>query len=231
MNQAGESANNASPPVREGGAKAGSPLLSLLIGLLVAMAAFFGAALATWAYQALQAKPEETKTVTTLVATPSVITAVRDLATLESASYHIERVIDLRDRQSHLFGLFQSEDAVLLVAAADVVAGVDLTTMSDGDIRFDHERRTANLVLPPPRVLSARLDNDRTYVHTRNTDALAIRAETLETRARQEAERALHQAALDAGLLERARTNAARTIRTLVQSLGYDRVEVTFRED
>jgi hypothetical protein len=200
--------------------------------LLLALSAFAGAGLATFAYHALTTKvPAASETTTSVRPTASVLTAVRDLATLEAASFHMERVIDLRDTQRHMFGLFESQDAVLLVAAADVVAGVDLSTMRDGDIRFDRERRSAQVMLPPPVVLSARLDNERTYVHKRSTDALAVRAETLETRARIEAERTLRDAAIDSGLLQRARSNAARTVKTLVESLGYDYVEVTFREE
>lgn len=200
--------------------------------LLLALATFAGAGLATFAYHALTSKvPPASETVTSVRPTASILTAVRDLATLEAASFHMERVIDLRDTQRHMFGLFESQDAVLLVAAADVVAGVDLSTMRDGDIRFDRERRSAQVMLPPPVVLSARLDNERTYVHKRSTDALAVRAETLETRARIEAERTLRDAAIESGLLQRARSNAARTVKTLVESLGYDYVEVTFREE
>jgi len=43
--------------------------------------------------------------------------AVRDLARLESVAYHVERVIDVRDKQSLLFGLLKTEDAILLVAS------------------------------------------------------------------------------------------------------------------
>jgi hypothetical protein len=75
-------------------------------------------------------------------------------------------------------------------------------------------------------VFSARLDNQRTYVHTRTTDVLARRSQTLETRARQEAERTLQQAALESGLLTRADRNAARTVESLVRSLGYTDVDV-----
>ena len=58
------------------------------------------------------------------------------------------------------------------------------------------------------------------------TDVLARRSQTLETRARQEAERTLEAAALESGLLTRADRNAARTIESLVRSLGYTDVEV-----
>jgi hypothetical protein len=175
-------------------------------------------------------KPASSST-TVIRGTSAVVAAVRDLAQLESASYHMERVIDLRDRQTHLYGLFESEDALLLVAAADVVAGVDLRQLRDGDVQFDPVAHVAHIRLPPPSVLWARLDNQRTYVHTRKTDALALRGETLETRARQEAEQMLRDAALEAGILERARDNAAHTVKTLIQSLGFDRVEVDFRAE
>lgn len=161
--------------------------------------------------------------------TAAVVMAVRDLAMLESAAYHLERVIDMRDRQAHLFGLFESEDAVLLVAAVDVVAGVDLRGLRDGDIQLDAQRTRATLILPPPQILSARLDSDRTYVHTRATSALAIPGKSLESRARREAEHALREAAIAAGILERARDNASRTLRALLLSLGFREVEVRFQ--
>ena len=166
---------------------------------------------------------------TALRSTPSVVVAVRDLARLESAEYHIERVIDLRDRQSRLFGLIRTQDAILFVAVGQVTAGVDLTELVDGDVTVDREAGTAVIVLPPARVLSTRLDNERSWVYARSTDVLAQRKEDLETRARQEAERTLEQSAVEGGILERARTNAERTIATFVRSLGYTSVSVTSR--
>lgn len=170
---------------------------------------------------------EEDKDTTVIRPTTDVITAVRDLARLEGAEYHVERVIDLADRQERLFGLVQAQDAILLVAAGDVVAGIDLSQMRDGDVEVDLERRTARIVLPRPQVFSARLDSQRTYVHTRSTDVLARERQDLETRARQEAERTIQQAAVEGGILDRAKDNAGRTVETLVRSLGY-RPEITW---
>lgn len=158
--------------------------------------------------------------------TPSVVTALRDLARLESAEAHVERVVDLRDRQSVFFGMVDADDAILLVAAGDIVAGVDLSQLEDDAIEADLATGRVRVRLPPSEVFSARLDNQRTYVHTRSTDVLARRSQTLETRARQEAERTLQAAALESGLLTRADRNAARTVESLVRSLGYTDVEV-----
>jgi len=158
-----------------------------------------------------------------------VLIAVKDLARLESASFHMERVIDLTDKQSHLFGLVQSEDAILLVAVADVSAGVDLQQLKAEDIEVDAPEKRVTITLPAPDVFHAELDNSKTYVHTRRTGTLATRKENLETRARQEAERSLIEAALQAGLLSRAANNAQRAVEGLVRGLGYSQVEVKVR--
>src|SRR5450432_1883863 len=178
---------------------------------------------------ALPVIPPLSSSVTVVRPTPNVLIAVQDLARLESASFHMERVIDLTDKQSQLFGLIQSEDAILLVAVANVSAGVDLQKLTTNDIVADPEKKTAKLTLPAPEVFHAELDNSKTYVHTRRTGALATRQENLETRARQEAERSLVDAALQAGLLARASENARHAVSGVVRALGYEQVEVTVR--
>lgn len=162
--------------------------------------------------------------------TPTVVLAVRDLSRLESASYHVEKVVELTDPQSKLFGLVEAKDAILLVAVGDVVAGVDLSNLSDGDVQVDDTAHSARVTLPAPEVFSAALDEAQTHVYERRTDVLASRNETLEGMARGEAEKQMRQAAIDQGILARAKTNAERTVRGLLRSLGYTRVDVQWRE-
>jgi len=173
--------------------------------------------------------PPMTSSVTVVRPTPDVLVAVRDLARLESASFHMERVIDLSDKQSKLWGMINTEDAILLVAVAEVTAGIDLQKLTAADVTVDPARRSARIELPAPEVLHAALDNDKTYVHSRKTGTLADRHENLESRARKEAERTLIESARQAGLLTRASENARRTVEALVHSLGYDKVEVSVR--
>jgi hypothetical protein len=164
-----------------------------------------------------------------LRSTPSVVTAVRDLSRLETVEYHVERVIDLRDQQSLLFGLIRTEDAILFVAVGQVTAGVDLAELRDEDVVVDREAGTAEITLPPARVLTTRVDNERSWVYARVTGALARRDEELETNARREAERTLERAAIDLGILARAQANAERTVSAFVRSLGYTSVTVRTR--
>jgi hypothetical protein len=160
---------------------------------------------------------------------PDVITQVRELSRLEGVSYHVERVVDLHDQQEGLFGLVKAEDAILLVASGDVVAGVDLSKLQPGDIVISADKQSVTVHLPPAEVFSARLDSEHTYVHTRKTDLLARRKESLETEARKAAEKTLQGAAEDAGIVRKAEESVGRTVRSLVRSLGFTDVRIDFR--
>ena len=60
---------------------------------------------------------------------------------------------------------------------------------------------------------------------------LAKRHEELESKARKEAERALAEAAREAGIVERARKSARRTLEALMRSLGYEDVSIEWRDE
>ncbi len=174
-----------------------------------------------------QGEPEPSL-VTTTRPTPSVILAVRDLSRLEATEMHMERVIEMTDTQRVLFGMTEATDTILLVAAADVIAGVDLAGVRDDAVEVDEASNSVTITVPRASIFSARLDSTRTFVHARDTDLLAERSTSLESRARAEAERTLSQAALEAGILERAETSARHTLTSLITALGYEHVTVRF---
>lgn len=158
---------------------------------------------------------------------PDVIVAVRDLARLETTEYHVERVIELADNQSRFFGLLHAKDALLLVAAGDVVAGIDLSKVQDSDVSIDWPHRTVRVSLPKAEIFSVAIDNARTHVVTRSTDVLASRVEALEGRARQEAESSMREGALAAGVLDRAQTGGGRAVKELLKALGFQVIDVS----
>ncbi|WP_437765325.1 DUF4230 domain-containing protein [Sorangium sp. So ce281] len=161
---------------------------------------------------------------------PALVIAIRDLSRLETTEVHVEKVVDLADRQSRLFGLVQATDALLLVAVGHVTIGVDLARIGEGDIAMDPETGVARLTLPAPEVFSTRLDEDETYVYTRSTSLLARRNEQLEARARKEATAAIEKAALEGNVMTRAKAQAERQITALATQLGAKRVEIRWRE-
>ncbi len=199
----------------------------VLVGALIAGAlALVGLGAVLVAQVLSRPLPAVSQTTEELRASPDVLTAVQDLARIETTRFHMERVIDLRDRHQWLFGMLEGEDSILLVAAGDVVAGVDLARLRPEDVQVDPERRSVRIVLPAPEVLSSSLDAERTFVFSRETDLLARRSNELETRARRAAEEAIRNAALEAGILDRASTGARDTVGTLVRALGYENVEI-----
>jgi hypothetical protein len=201
-----------------------SPYRLLLIVLLAATGLTTGALVVL--PRLLAPDPAHTITVRP---TPSIIKAIRDLARLETAEVHVEKVVDLTDSQSRFFGLIEATDAILLVAVGGATVGVDLSKVRDGDVSFDPETGAARMLLPEPEVLSSRLDEKETYVYTRATSLLARRNEHLESRARQEAIRAIERAAKTDDVMARARAQAERTLGALATQLGAERVEIRWR--
>jgi hypothetical protein len=161
--------------------------------------------------------------------TPNVVVAMRELSRLETETFHMERVIELTDEQTKLYGLLKARDAILLIAVGDVVAGIDLTKLTDADVTTDWAARRVHVTLPAPEVLTATLDNARTHVHARTTDMLASRKEELEGLARAEAEASMRKAAVDSEILGRARVGGERAITALLRSLGFTYVELEWR--
>jgi hypothetical protein len=159
---------------------------------------------------------------------PDVVLAMRDLSKLETESYHLEKVVQISDKQEAAFGLLEAEDALLLVAVGDVVAGIDFGKLESTAIKSDWAKRSVSIVLPAPEVFSSKLDSAQTKVFSRKTDALAKRDETLESKARMYAEQSMQKAAVDAGVLDRARTHAEKTVRATLGALGFQQIEISF---
>jgi hypothetical protein len=203
----------------------GSAGQARLVVVAVVAALALGVAVVTWQLRAPSLAPAVR---TTIRPSATLLLSVRDLGRLESTEMHLERVIAMTDTQRVLFGLAEAEDSILLVAAADVVAGVDLGAIDADDV-FVADDGSATLTVPHAVVFSSRLDAERTTVHARDTDLLAERSADLESRARREAERTIEAAALEAGILERAERSAARTLAALLGAMGHERVEVRFR--
>jgi hypothetical protein len=81
------------------------------------------------------------------------------------------------------------------------------------------------LHLPAAQVFTTRLDSAKTRVYSRQTGLLVSSDPNLETQVRQEAERQLQEAALADGILHTAQQNATATISSLLQGLGFEKVD------
>lgn len=157
----------------------------------------------------------------------SVITQLRTLNRFETSAYSIEKIIEAGDEGNRfeqvLFG-----DRILLVANGEVIAGFDLSTLSDKDISI--EGTTARITLPAPQILVSRLNNEKTRVYDRQQGFLTQGDKDLESTARSEAERSIRLAACEGGILRSAATNGQNQLSALVKALGYTTVIVSIPE-
>ena len=150
----------------------------------------------------------------------TIIRQVRGLSRLETTSYTIEKVITAESGQGPFAFLFG--DRLILVARGQVIAGVDLGKMEEGDILVTGDG-TVVVTLPQAEVFVATLDNQKSYVVDRDTGLVGVNP-ALETEARQAAEQEVLEAALEDGILETAQRNAELYVRQLIMALGFSDV-------
>ena len=193
-------------------------LASAMAAVMVTGVGYFGFMKSAGVVPGVEVKP-----------THDVLVAIKDLSRLELTEVQVEKVVDLADKQK-LFGLIETEDAMLLVAAGSATVGVDLEKLGPSDVQWDEQSKTAKLRLPQPQVLSTRLDPDATYVYRRETGILAKRNEKLEARGRKEALQAVERAAAEPDVTERAKKQAERQLTSLLTQLGAKRVEISWKD-
>ncbi len=114
-------------------------------------------------------------------------------------------------------------EKVLLVAAGDVEAGVDLESLGHDDVRVSGE--TVTIRLPEPEILSVSLDEGATGVYDWDFGPLNVRPnDGLVEEARDAAIERIGEAARDEVILAQAEQNAENGIRAFVTSLGFEGV-------
>lgn len=201
----------------------------LVAGLLICLALTVWLAMTLYrlnpAQQALETIEEElgvhlNPTPTIRPDPTTIIRQVRALSRLETAFYTVEQVVTAESGQDALAFLFG--DRLLLVAHGQVVAGVDLGRIEDGDITVTADDRVM-VVLPPAEVFLVALDSQGTYVYDRDTGLLGMNPD-LEADARRVAEEQILNAALEDGILEMADTNARVYLEQLITAFGFQEV-------
>ena len=203
-------------------------VLALIIGLLLGVV-FVGSiawfALSRNSGRALLGRAWSAVTGRTLsidVSQPTVVDRIQRLHRLETVVYTMDKLVT-GARENPIFPDFLAGDRLLMMVHGEVVAGIDFSNLKPGDVRVDGKE--VRLHLPSSQVFTTRLDSAKTRVYSRQTGLLVPTDPNLETQVRQEAERELQEAALADGILQTAQQNAASTITSLLQGLGFENIE------
>ena len=156
------------------------------------------------------------------VSQPTVVDRIQRLQRLETVVYTTDKLVT-GAKENPIFPDFLAGDRLLMLVHGEVVAGIDFTDLKLGDVRVNGKQ--IQLHLPAPQVFRTRIDSAKTRVYSRQTGLLVPTDPNLETQVRQEAERQLQEAAMADGILRTAQQNAASTISSLLQGLGFEKID------
>jgi hypothetical protein len=194
----------------------GGALLLALLGFLM-LSRNSGPALLSHVWSAVTGR-----TLSIEVSQPTVVNRIQQLQRLETVVYTMDKVVS-GAKENPIFPDFLAGDRLLLLVHGEVVAGIDFTSLKPGDVKV--EGKQIHLHLPATQVFSTRLDSAKTRVYSRQTGLLVPTDPNLESQVRQEAERQLLEAALADGILRTAQQNASSTITSLLQGLGFEKID------
>jgi hypothetical protein len=156
------------------------------------------------------------------VSQPTVVDRIQRLQRLETVVYTMDKIVT-GAKENPILPDFLAGDRLLMLVHGEVVGGIDFSNLKPGDVKVDG--RQVRLHLPMAQVFSTRIDSAKTRVYSRQTGFLVPSDPNLETEVRQEAERQLQEAALADGILRTAQQNATATITSLLQALGFEKIE------
>jgi Protein of unknown function (DUF4230) len=162
------------------------------------------------------------RTLTIDVSQPTVVDRVQRLQRLETVVYTMDKIVT-GAKENPVLPNFLAGDRLLMLVHGEVVAGIDFSSLKPGDVTV--EGKHIRLRLPAPQMFSTRIDSGKTRVYSRQTGFLVPSDPDLETQVRQEAERQLQQAAMADGILRTAQQNGISTITSLLQGLGFEKIE------
>lgn len=162
------------------------------------------------------------RTLTIDVSQPTVVDRIQRLQRLETVVYTMDKVVT-GAKENSILPDFLAGDRLLMLVHGEVVAGIDFSELKPGDVKVN--KQEVRLHFPAAQVFSVRLDSAKTRVYSRQTGLLVPTDPDLETQVRQEAERELRESALADGVLRTAQQNATSTINSLLQGLGFEKIE------
>lgn len=154
----------------------------------------------------------------------AVIKEIRNLNRLETASFTIEKIIDGGTTEKGPVSQLLFGDRILLIAHGEVIAGFDLSQISEKDIQI--QGTSLSITLPKPQILTTVLDNTQTRVYDRRRGILNMGEDNLESEVRKAAESSIREAACKGNILTQASDNGKKQLTALFMALGFSSVSI-----
>jgi hypothetical protein len=166
---------------------------------------------------------------------PVLLKAIEDLAVYKAASGNFQVVVDLEESTRGIPLLIKGQ-RTLFVAGGNVDAEVDFSNLKGEAIKVSPDGTRVDITLPHARLTTARVDPDQSRVFSRDRGLLDRLGSVLSDNPTSERElyrlagAKMQAAADDSDLKARAEQNTRAMLQSMLRSLGYREVNVTFRD-
>jgi hypothetical protein len=166
---------------------------------------------------------------------PVLLKAIEDLEVYKAATGNFQVVVDLEE-SSRGVPLVIKGQRTLFVAGGSVDAEVDFSTLDEGAIKVSGDGKRAEITLPRARLTQARVDPEQSRVFSRERGLLDRLGSVLSDNPTSErelyrlAQEKMEAAAASSDLLPQAERNTRAMLESMLRSLGFTEVSVTFRD-
>lgn len=153
----------------------------------------------------------------------TVLDRIQALSDVVTTRYNYSSLVQSqRDMPGLLNTLYG--DKLLMVAVGHINAGIDMTRITASNITRQGDAMT--IQLPPPQLLDCFLDEQSSYVVSRDTGLFAKPAPNLDQEARRYAISQFRDMAVKADIYSEVQTHAQTVVQDFVTSLGVKQITV-----
>jgi len=164
---------------------------------------------------------------------PVLLESIQDLSQYVAAEGNFQVLVDLQENKKFIPDILVNE-RTLFVGVGSVDAFVDFSGLTEGAIITSADGKSVEIKLPAPQLEKPSIDNNRSYVFAQERGVINRVGDLFsgdpnkQQQLYQLAEQKIAQAADESGLRQRAEKNTRLMLESMLHSLGYDKVTVTY---
>ena len=161
-----------------------------------------------------------------LYSVSGVLEQVKDISELNTVEMYFNEIIDFKNAK--LFNNFQipfTEKSFIFTVKSKVKAGVDLSSIDEGDIAISG--KSLLIQLPNPTITSKEILSYKVYDEKNGLFNEVTTEDTL--KALELFEKDMEEQALGSGIIEKSKKNTENIIRNLFLSYGFESIEIDWK--
>ena len=161
-----------------------------------------------------------------LYSVSGVLEQVKDISELNTVEMYFNEIIDFKNAK--LFNNFQipfTEKSFIFTVKSKVKAGVDLSSIDEGDIAISG--KSLLIRLPNPTITSKEILSYKVYDEKNGLFNEVTTEDTL--KALELFEKDMEEQALSSGIIEKSKENTEHIIRNLFLSYGFESIELEWK--